>query len=156
VVDPRGQFTPGLKIYTATGNAHVISVAGKSDAFTKSNTVVLTISNLTDIGFADGETITQPATGASGTLSLGNTSSISVNDVVGTFNNIDPVFGGTSGVQAGVSRISGPFSIIGATSGANAQIGVIQSTRVTTTLNVNTSVGALNTFGISNVSGQFL
>lgn len=156
VIDPRGQFEPGQKALTTSANAQVIAVVGKSDAFTKSNTVVISINNLTDIGFLDGETISQPATGATGTLSLGNTSSISVNDVSGTFNTIDPIFGGTSGVQADVSRISGPFSIIGAESGANAQIGVIQSTRVTTTLDVDTSVGALNTFGISNVSGQFL
>lgn len=156
VIDPRGQFEPGQKVLTASANARVVAVAGKSDAFTKSNTVIMSINNLTDIGFQDGETITQPATGATGTLSLGNTSTISVNDVTGIFNIIDPIFGSNSGVQADVSRINGPFSIIGANSGANAQIGTIQSTRVTTTLDVDTSVGALNTFGISNVSGQFL
>lgn len=155
VVDPRGQFEPGQKVFTSNGNAQVISVGGKSDNFTKSNTVIMRISNLTDVGFMDSEVITQPATGAYGTLSIGNTSYISVNDVSGTFNAINPIVGQASGVQADVTLIEGPFAIIGATSGANAEIIAIQEDRVLTTLAVNSSIGAINTLTVANVAGQF-
>lgn len=156
VIDPRGQFLSGEYVYTSTGSAHILSIGGKSNLFTKSNTVIMRVANLTDVGFANGEIITQPATGASGTIALGNTTSISVNDVTGTFNTINPIVGSTSGVQADVSNIDGPFSIIGATSGANGDIGTIQSDRVTTTLVVNSSIGAINTITVANVAGQFV
>lgn len=155
VIDPRGQFNSGDYIYTSTGSALIMSLGGKSNLFTKSNTVVMRIANLTDIGFANGETITQPATGASGTIALGNTTYISINDVSGTFDTINPILGSNSGVQADISSINGPFAIIGATSGANAEIIAIQSDRVLTTLTVNSSVGAINTINVANVAGQF-
>lgn len=155
VIDPQGQFESGRKIFTDSGNAQVVSIGGKSDGFTKSNTVIMRITNLTDIGFTDSEVIIQPATGASGTLSLGNTSYISVNDVSGSFNNIDPIVGQTSGVQADITGIEGPFAIIGVDSGANAEILSIQFDKVLTTLIVNSSVGAINTLTVANVAGQF-
>ena len=155
VVDPRGQFVSGDKIYTTTGNAQVIALGGKSNLFTKSNTVIMRIGNLSDIGFTNNEIITQPATGAQGTLALGNTTYITINDVSGTFDTINPVVGSTSGVQADVSSINGPFAIIGATTGANAEIIAVQYNRVLTTLTVNSSVGAINTLTVANVAGHF-
>lgn len=155
VVDPRGSFTSGEMIYTSSGNAQVMALGGKSNLFTKSNTVIMRIANLTDIGFANGEVIRQPATGAQGTLALGNTTYVSVNDVSGIFNTIDPIVGSTSGVQADVSSINGPFAIIGATTGANAEILTIEYSKVLTTLTVNSSVGAINTLTVANVAGQF-
>lgn len=155
VVDPRGSFDSGQLVYTTTGNAHVLALGGKSNMFTKSNTVVMRIANLTDIGFANGEIITQPATGARGTLAIGNTTYVSVNDVSGQFNTIDPIVGSTSKMQADVASINGPFAIIGATTGANAEILTIEYDRVLTTLAVNSSVGAINTLVVANVAGQF-
>lgn len=155
VIDPRGSFVSGDKIYTSTGNAQVIALGGKSNLFTKSNTVIIRVANLTDIGFANGETVRQPATGAQGTLALGNTTYVTINDVSGTFDTINPIVGSTSGVQADVSSVNGPFAIIGATSGANAEILTIQYNRVLTTLTVNSSVGAINTLTVANVAGQF-
>ena len=155
VIDPRGQFVSGDLVYTTSGNAQVVALGGKSNMFTKSNTVIMRVANLTDIGFANGEVIKQPATGATGTLALGNTTYISVNDVSGSFDIINPIVGQTSGVQADVSSINGPFAIIGATTGANAEILAVQYDRVLTTLAVNTSVGAINTLTVANVAGQF-
>lgn len=155
VVDPRGSFVSGELIYTTSGNAHVLALGGKSNMFTKSNTVIIRVANLTDIGFANGEVVTQPATGARGTLAIGNTTYISINDVSGTFNTIDPIVGSTSGVQADVSSINGPFAIIGATTGANAEIITVEYDSVLTTLAVNSSVGAINTIVVANVAGQF-
>lgn len=155
VIDPRGQFVSGDKIYTSTGNAVVTALGGKSNMFTKSNTVIMRIANLTDIGFTNNEIVTQPATGAQGVLALGNTTYVTINDVSGTFDNINPIVGANSGVQADVASINGPFSIIGATTGANAEILTIQYNRVLTTLTVNSSVGAINTLTVANVAGQF-
>lgn len=156
IIDPRGQFKSGENIFTTTGsNAHVLSVAGKSTDFSKSNTVIIRIANLTDVGFMDGETLTQPATGASGVISTGNTTYVSVNDVSGVFDVINPVVGHTTRVQATVQEINGPFAIIGANSGASAEILVIVNDRVLTTLAVNSSVGAINTLNVANVSGSF-
>jgi hypothetical protein len=155
VIDPRGQFVSGEKIFTDSGNAQVASVSGKSDLFTKSNTVVISVNNLTDIGFLNGEIIFQPATGATGTLLLGNTSVISVTDVDGTFITAEPIFGSNSGVQANLSRVEGPFSIIGVDSGANGEITGIDSYKVNITLQVNSSIGALNSMDVSNVAGHF-
>jgi hypothetical protein len=155
VVDPRGSFVSGDKVYTSTGNAQVTALGGKSNLFTKSNTVIMRVANLTDIGFANGETIRQPATGAQGTLALGNTTYVTINDVAGSFDIINPIVGSTSGVQADVSSINGPFAIIGATTGANAEIIAVQYDRVLTTLTVNSSVGAINTLTVANVAGQF-
>ena len=103
----------------------------------------------------DGETLTQPATGASGVISTGNTTYVSVNDVSGVFDVINPVVGQTTRVQATVQEINGPFAIIGANSGASAEILVIVNDRVLTTLAVNSSVGAINTLNVANVSGSF-
>jgi len=155
VIDPRGQFVSGDTVYTASGNAQVVALGGKSNMFTKSNTVIMRVANLTDIGFANGEVITQPATGAAGTLALGNTTYVSVNDVSGIFDTINPIVGQSSGVQADVASINGPFAIIGATTGANAEILTVEYDRVLTTLQVNTSVGAINTLTVANVAGQF-
>ena len=155
VIDPRGQFSSGEKIYTNSGNAQVVSVSGKSSFFAKSNTLIMSVSNLSDIGFVDGEGIFQPATGAIGTLALGNTSSISINDVDGSFITEEPIFGNTSGVQANISRIRGPFSIVGVDTGANGEIIGIDSYEVLTTLQVNGSIGALNSMDIANVAGHF-
>jgi hypothetical protein len=75
--------------------------------------------------------------------------------VSGTFDIINPIVGQTSNVQADVTAIEGPFAIIGAESGANAEIINIQYDKVLTTLTVNSSVGAINTLTVANVAGQF-
>lgn len=156
VIDPRGQFKSGEDLYTTTGsNAHVLAVVGKSADFSKSNTVIVRIANLTDVGFQNGEIITQPATGASGTISTGNTTFVSINDVSGVFDSINPVVGANTRVQATVEDVNGPFPIVGAESGARAEILVIESDKVLTTLTVNSSVGAINTLNVANVSGNF-
>ena len=157
VIDPRGQFVSGKMAFTISGNASILAIGGKSSLFTRSNTVVLSIGNLSDIGFQDGEILRQPSTGAQGYVNIGNTSTVSVGNTSGTFNpSSGPVIGMTSGVQATVSRVNGPFSIYGSTSGANAVITAIEQTSVVTTLAINSGIGALNTFGVANVSGQFL
>lgn len=148
-----GQFLPGIKLQTSSGNASIIKYGGKIDRFTPTDKVFLTVDNLNTSGFANGENVTQPSTNASGTITFANTTQIQIETVTGTFLSNDSIVGSTSNTVATVISVSGPFPIIGVTSGAVAKAISLESPYTNVSLGV---ISTINTIRLSNVSGTFV
>lgn len=152
VGNTRGEFLPGYKIETSTGNASIIGLGGKKDDFTITDKVLLLISDLTTAGFANGETVQQISTGATGTLTLANTTQLHVENVTGTFVASEEVYGETSNTTANILSVLGPFGIIGVTTGAVANVITLESPYTNVSLGVITTI---NNLKLSNVNGTF-
>lgn len=149
----RGEFLPGYTLYASSGgNAMVSSLGGKLDNFTITDDIFVDIQDLTAAEFLDGEQILQISTGASGTLLSGDIRRLHIANVSGTFIVGENITGTTSNTSATVTVVSGPFKIIGVTSGAVANSKTIESPFTNVTIGV---ISAINTIELSNVSGMF-